>query len=238
MGLVYDKPSIFKLIGWWETMWYDQFGDQSAKKSNAEGTTTGEATQTPQAAANARNFAGTADPTKAFEEDSDAPVTGGPATGEEITSLKNAIKELDDKANLNYDRYLRALAELENFKKRVARERLEQMRYASEDMLREVLPVLDNLERTLTFSQECHDVSKILEGVELIQRQFQQALAKTGVTAIDQAPCVFDPAIHQALQRVEDTSVPDDTVIAILQKGYSLNGKVVRPAMVKVAKHA
>ncbi|NTV52141.1 MAG: nucleotide exchange factor GrpE [Candidatus Firestonebacteria bacterium] len=220
-------------------MWFDQFGDDPAKKQASESGHGSAETAHP--AANGQTapaFGGHADPTKAFDDEPDAPVAGGPATSDEIASLKTAIKELDEKANSNYDRYLRALAELENFKKRVSRERLEQLRYAGEDILREILPVIDNLERTLTFSHESHDVSKILDGINIIQRQLQQALAKTGVTAIDKAPCPFDPSIHQALQRVEDTSVPDDTVVGILQKGYLLNGKVVRPAMVKVAKHA
>jgi molecular chaperone GrpE len=219
-------------------MWFDQFNGDPAKKN---GTDCGpETVATPSSAASGQMASafGQADPTRAFDDEPEAPVAGGPATAGEMASLKAAIKELDEKANLNYDRYLRALAELENFKKRVSRDRLEQLRYAGEDILREILPVLDNLERTLTFSHESHDVAKILDGVDIIQRQFQQALAKTGVTAIDKAPCPFDPSIHQALQRIEDKSVPDDTVVGILQKGYLLNGKVVRPAMVKVAKHA
>jgi molecular chaperone GrpE len=227
-------------------MWFDQFGDDPAKKhasecaphEGAEGGHHSAAPGHPGHASHAAPFGAHADPTKAFDDEPEAPAAGGPVTADEMASLKAAIKELDEKANVNYDRYLRALAELENFKKRVARDRLEQLRYAGEDILKEILPVLDNLERTLAFSHENHDVTKILDGIDLIQRQFQQALAKTGVTAIDKAPCPFDPAIHQALQRVEDNSVPDDTVVEILQKGYLLNGKVVRPAMVKVAKHA
>lgn len=219
-------------------MWFDQFGDNPKKSSAENSQECGEPMSNHEPTTATHTFSGHSDPTKAFDEDPDMPVTGGPATANEIASLKNVIKELDEKANANYDRYLRALAELENFKKRVARERMEQLRYAGEDILKEMLPVLDNLERTLAFSHESHDVGKVLEGVELIQRQFQQALAKTGVTAIDKAPCPFDPTVHQALQREEDTSVPDDTVTGILQKGYMLNGKVVRPAMVKVAKHS
>ena len=220
-------------------MWFDQFNDDPAKKHAAEGGHESMETAHPAGAGHAASpFGGHSDPTKAFDDEPETLATGGPATADEITALKTAIKELDDKANLNYDRYLRALAELENFKKRVAKERLEQLRYAGEDFLREILPVLDNLERTLAVSHESHDVSKILEGIDIIQRQFLQALSKTGVTAIDKAPCPFDPAIHQALQRIVDKSVPDDTVVEILQKGYLLNGKIVRPAMVKVAKHA
>jgi molecular chaperone GrpE len=211
-------------------VWFEDNEEQMLKKTRTD-SDTGASSAAP-----LRGFPAGADPTKAFEDDAEA-LPGGPATGDEISALKAAIKELDQKANVNYDRYLRALAELENFKKRVHRERLDQLRYAGEDLLREILPVLDNLERTVAHSHELSDLTKVLEGVSMIQRQFLKALEKSGVGVIDQAPAPFDPTIHQALERVHDTSHPDDTVLQILQKGYLLNGKVIRPAMVKVAKH-
>lgn len=208
-------------------MWYDNPDEEKTKSAP---------TQEAGKAAASSLFPGGQDPTKAFDEDAEE-LPGGEATPDELTALRAKVKELDEKANLNYDRYLRALAELENYKKRTARERAELMRYGGEDLLLEVLPVLDNLERTLIHAREITDVKKITEGVELIYRQFVNSLEKMGVARIDEAPCAFNTAIHQALQRVEDKSVPDDTVVEILQKGYTLNGKVVRPAMVKVAKH-
>jgi molecular chaperone GrpE len=218
-------------------VWYDNNEEETPRKGrSAEDDSDGTQGDLRPADSVARSFPSHTDPTKAFDEDPE-PLTGGPATADEITALKAAIKELDEKANANYDRYLRALAELENYKKRVARERMEQIRYAGEDLLRELLPVIDNLERTLSHSHEQCDVNKVLEGVSMIQRQFLKTLEKTGVTFIDKAPAPFDPAIHQALERVADKSHPDDTVLEILQKGYVLNGKVIRPAMVKVAKH-
>lgn len=217
-------------------MWYENNEDENPRKTQSE--TDASAALSPEAGAAghaARVSPAQADPTRAFEEDS--PVSNAPATADEVAALKTAIKELDEKASINYDRYLRALAELENYKKRVARERLDQMRYASEDLLREILPVVDNLERTIAHSHEQSDVNKVLEGVEMIRRQFLKALEKSGISVIDQAPAPFDPTIHQALERVLDNSHPDDTVLDILQKGYSLNGKIIRPAMVRVAKH-
>lgn len=205
-------------------MWYDE---KDEKQPNAQ-------TGAPDAGG---DTAPAFDPTRAFEDDADD-VKGGEASADEIATLKAAIKEMDQKATLNYERYLRALAELENYKKRMARERMEQLRYGGEDLLREILPVVDNLERTLEHSREAAEVEKVLEGVTLIYRQFQQALEKSGIRPIDQAPCPFDPNIHQALERVKDTRHPDDTVVTVLQKGYILNDKVVRPAMVRVAKHS
>ncbi len=220
-------------------MWYDNPEDETvSNKPAAAGEN--EALDHGGSASQHRSagsvFPGSEDPTKAFADDSDE-VPGGAPTSSEVSAFKSAIKELEEKANLNYDRYLRALAELENYKKRMSRDRTELMRYAGEDLLLEILPVVDNLERTLVHSRGASDVKKVLEGIELIHRQFLKSLEKSGITRIEEAPCVFDPAIHQALQRVEDKSVPDDTVVEVLQKGYALNGKVVRPAMVKVAKH-
>lgn len=214
-------------------MWYENSEDEKSKKKQE---TAKDMNQEGSVHTMGNAFPGSADPTKAFEEDDDGVGQSG-ATDNEISALKKAIKEQEEKANLNYDRYLRALAELENYKKRMNRDRADLMRYAGEDLLLEILPVVDNLERTLTHTQETTDVKKVVEGVQLIYRQFIKSLEKSGITCIEKAPCVFDPAIHQALQRVEDKSVADDTVVEVLQKGYTLNGKVVRPAMVKVAKH-
>lgn len=217
-------------------VWYDNEDENAAQPEEGAASASAAAGEGQDARTPGRGFSAAADPTKAFDDDPDD-LTPGPVTADEISTLKSAIKELDEKANLNYDRYLRALAELENYKKRIGRERMDLMRYAGEDLLREILPVVDNLERTLIHSAEAQDVAKVMEGIGLIQRQFQKALEKSGVSVIDQAPCAFDPQIHQALERVEDHRHPDDTVVEILQKGYILNGKVVRPALVKVAKH-
>jgi molecular chaperone GrpE len=216
-------------------MWYDNNDEEAQPKVQQPNSVAPESPLSPTGDFRACSFPAASDPTKAFDDDTDV-LPGGAATADEVAALKEAIKELDNKANQNYDRYLRALAELENYKKRVSKERLDLLRYAGEDLLLEILPVVDNLDRTLEHIKDTSDPAKVHEGILLIQRQFQQALAKSGVTLINQAPCPFDPTIHQALQRVEDKSVPDDTVVEILQQGYILNGKVIRPAMVKVAK--
>jgi len=223
-------------------MWYDNQGEKGQnprkpQEMSEEGSEEPFGAKVHPVSGKNTMFPGSQDPTKAFEDDPPQE-TSSSATADEMSSLKAKIKELDEKANLNYDRYLRALAEMENFKKRTARERSEWMRYAGEDLLTEILPVVDNLERTMAHVKENTDIAKLAEGLNLIYRQFQQALERSGVSRIEDAHRPFDPAIHQALQRVEDKSVADDTVVEVLQKGYALNGKVVRPAMVKVAKHS
>jgi molecular chaperone GrpE len=221
-------------------VWYENLEDETVQKADV-GLEKETSKINPEAVAKIKSDAETAfptagDPTKAFEDD-DEEASGDAASPDEIATLKSVIKELDGKASQNYNRYLRALAEMENYKKRMARERTELLRYAGEDLLREILPVVDNLERTLAHINETVETGKVMEGVSLIHKQFLQALEKSGVVRIEEAPCAFNPEIHQALQKVETKGVPDDTVVEILQKGYFLNGKVVRPAMVKVAKH-
>lgn len=212
-------------------MWYD-----NEEENKTKSTSTTEAAQ-DELKVPTSPFAGGADPTKAFDDDHEEGIEDKAVSADEISSLKATIKDLDEKAKINYDRYLRALAEMDNYKKRAARERADLIRSAGEDLLVEILPVVDNLERTMAHLNDNLDADKIMEGINLIYKQFVQALDKSGITTIEQAPCAFDPTIHQALQRVEDKSVADDTVVEVLQKGYTLNGKVVRPAMVKVAKH-
>ena len=156
-------------------MWYDNENEKINKQqekakaeTEAEGTASHSVTQGVSSAVGS-TFSGS-DPTKAFDDDETMP--GGQVTDDEVQVLKKTIKQLEEKSNLNYDRYLRALAELENYKKRMNRDRTELLRYAGEDLLLEILPVVDNLERTLEHTGQTTDVKKVTEGIELIYRQF------------------------------------------------------------------
>jgi len=130
------------------------------------------------------------------------------------------------------DRVLRTMADYENFRKRAEREKQDFFRYALAGTMKELLPVLDNFERALEHSEEDDDFHK---GVSLIYKQLTEALQKAGLRAIVEANVKFDPNIHEAVVREEDSSVPSHTVIAVLQKGYFLNDRLLRPALVKVA---
>jgi molecular chaperone GrpE len=130
------------------------------------------------------------------------------------------------------DRYLRTLADWENFRKRSERERADYVRYATAGFLREILPVLDNFERALDHAEEGDDFHK---GVLLIYKQLYDVLQKHGLRAIDESGVRFDPNIHEAVVREEDDSIPSQTVVAVLQKGYFLHDRLLRPALVKVA---
>jgi molecular chaperone GrpE len=130
------------------------------------------------------------------------------------------------------DRYLRSLADFENYRKRADRDKTEYYKYALAELLKELLPVLDNFDRALDHAEQGDDFHK---GVLLIYKQLYSALQKHGLRPIDQAGVPFDPKIHEAVVREENPSVPSHTVLAILQKGYFLHDRLLRPAMVKVA---
>ena len=131
------------------------------------------------------------------------------------------------------DRLLRLAADFENYKKRAARERQEYVAFANERLVKELLPILDDLERALQAANE-HQEATLEEGVELVHRSLAQLLARNGVKEID-TKGAFDPHVHEALlaQPVEDAE--SGTVIDVVQKGYTIGDRVVRPARVIVA---
>jgi len=136
-----------------------------------------------------------------------------------------------EKAEL-LDRLLRRAAEFENFRKRTERERADFLEYAGMEVVREILPVLDDFERALKHETADEEYRK---GIELIYQRLGDTLKKLGLEAIESAGKPFDPNFHQAVQRVETPDVEDHTVIEEFQRGYNFKGKLMRPAMVKVA---
>jgi len=130
------------------------------------------------------------------------------------------------------NRYLRTLADFDNFRKRSDREKQDFFRFALGGMMREILPVLDNFDRALEHAEGGDEFHK---GVLLIYKQLFDVLQKAGLRPIDEANVPFDPNIHEAVVREEDPSVPNHTVVAILQKGFFLHERLLRPALVKVA---
>ena len=129
-----------------------------------------------------------------------------------------------------YDRYLRVNAEYENFRKRTAKEKDGIYSGAVTDILKNILPVADNMERALQFS----DAEKVFEGLKIIYSQFAAALERLGVEEIKTDGERFDPLVHNAVFHEEDETKPANTVTETLQKGYIKGDKVIRPAMVKV----
>ena len=147
-----------------------------------------------------------------------------------IEKLKKEIAELEEQS-------LRDKAELVNYRKRKDEEVARMLKYANEDLVKELLPTIDNLERALKLEEEAEneDVSKFLSGVKLIYCSTIATLEKYGVKAIDGANKAFDPTYHQAVMTEAREGVEPGMVLEVLQKGYLLKDKVIRPAMVKVS---
>lgn len=132
------------------------------------------------------------------------------------------------------DRYLRLAADFDNFKRRRSQERAEQLRYASEDAARALLPVFDNLQRAVEHAPD-GDGGQLLDGLNLVVREFRGALERLGVTPVPTVGQPFDPSVHEAIGGVESDEVDRDTVVDEVQPGYLLHDRLIRPALVRVA---
>jgi molecular chaperone GrpE len=154
---------------------------------------------------------------------------------EEIQHLREALEAKTREAEEHRDRYLRGAAEFDNARKRAAREREDYTRFANESLLRELVPMLDNFDRALRAARGEPGAAAVMAGVELIQRDLLRVLEKFGVTPFASVGQPFDPERHEAIARVPTGGQPEGTVVNETARGYMLNGRVLRPAMVTVA---
>lgn len=152
--------------------------------------------------------------------------------GEGQTQLLDKVDEIEA---VN-DKYLRLAAEFENYKRRVQRDQRDTLRFANEKLLRDMLPTLDNLERAIQSGRNQDNVDGILKGIDLTYKHFIETLQKMGVTQVSSVGEIFDPAKHQAVGHVESSSVSENAIVEEYQKGYFLHDRILRPAMVTVAK--
>jgi molecular chaperone GrpE len=155
---------------------------------------------------------------------------------EEIEGLRKKLEEKEKEAQENHDRLLRMAADLDNYKKRAAREKEEWVRFANEDLLKAVIPFADNLERAVNHSEKTKDIQSLVDGVKLTIQQLLQALNKFGVSRFESVGKPFDPAVHEAMLVVETDKEKPHHVIQEFQKGYLLNDRLLRPATVSVSK--
>jgi molecular chaperone GrpE len=151
-----------------------------------------------------------------------------------VKQLEEALARKEAEAAANWDKFVRERADLENYRKRVQREKEDLLKYGNESLLLEILPVIDNMERALIHSSE-ESMSAVIEGVELTLSMLVAALKKFGVSPIEATGKMFDPAYHQAMTQVESADNAPNTVVEEFQKGYMLNDRLLRPAMVSVA---
>ena len=153
---------------------------------------------------------------------------------QEIDDLKKKLEEKEKEAADNYDKYLRAIAELDNYRKRAARERTDIIKYGKEDIIKDILPFMDSLDRAL--EHDTGDIKAFKDGVALIREQLLGCLKKHGVEKIEAAGKDFDPNFHEALMQTESDQHEDNKIVSEMEKGYLLNGRLLRPSRVCVCK--
>lgn len=172
---------------------------------------------------------------------SNAPVAeeeGQAGTAPDFEALAERLEEAESRAQENWDQFVRAKAELDNMRRRSERDLENAHKYALERFAQELLPVKDSLEMGLAAASEEDQpgIDKLREGTELTLKMLEGAMSKFGIEEINPEGEKFDPELHQAMSMLESNNAEPDTVVNVMQKGYTLNGRLIRPAMVVVAK--
>ena len=159
-------------------------------------------------------------------------------TPDELALVRAQLAAQEALAKEKDDLLLRERAELENFKRRMQREKSESLRFASEPLLRDILPVIDNLERAVAHAKGNEGSQALVEGVELVLRSLLDTIGRHGVRRVKAKGEAFDPSQHEAVAQVENTELAPNTVLDEHQSGYHLHDRLLRPAMVSVSKVA
>jgi molecular chaperone GrpE len=160
------------------------------------------------------------------------------AMSSELQALKGEYEErLAEHEDLK-DQHLRLQAEFENFRRRSLKERQEAFQYGHQGIVKDLLTTVDNLDRASQHAQGAGsgDLTALLEGVDLVSRELLGVFGKYGVTSIEAEGRPFDPAVHEAMGQLEDSSIPPNTVVQVLQSGYMLRDRMLRPALVMVSR--
>jgi molecular chaperone GrpE len=154
----------------------------------------------------------------------------------EIGELKKKLEEKEREIKEYHDRLLRLAADFENYKKRAARDKEDWTKFANEDLIKAILPFVDNLERAVNHAQKVADTGVLIEGVRLTIQQILQTLNKFGLSPFESVGKPFDPSIHEAMLVVESKQHEPNQVVEEFQRGYLLNDRLLRPATVSVSK--
>ena len=197
-------------------------GEPAKEESSHEGTPRGEPPKDLTAAERAEKKDETT-------EDKDMPLEGM-----KKAQLIEKLKETQELADKNYDLYVRSQAEMENLKKRFQRDKEELIKFSNESLIKELLPVLDNLEQAILHANDENPIDALREGVELTRKALKDRLSKEGLVEIHSVGRPFDPNLHEAMAVQEDPNSDPGTVLQEVQKGYTLNDRLIRPAMVVV----
>jgi molecular chaperone GrpE len=156
----------------------------------------------------------------------------------ETEALMVKLQEAEKRSAENYDKYVRAVAELDNYRKRAVREKADAIQYGNETLLRDILPLVDGMDRALEHACDSNDFEAFKKGLKLLQGQILGCLQKHGVETIDTAGKEFDPYVHEAMMQVESAEHEDSKVVDEFERGYLLNGRLLRPAKVSVCKRS
>ena len=174
-----------------------------------------------------------------IEENVNGEETAADQAAEPVTAADGDSKELQDAKALaddNYQRYLRAQADFDNFRRRTLKEKEDLAKFASMKLVSDLVPVLDNFERAIAANTADSASDSFTKGVDMIYRQFLGVLEQEGLAAMNAVGQPFNPELHQAVMQVDSDEYEEGTVVEELQKGYTLKERVLRPAMVKVSK--
>ena len=157
---------------------------------------------------------------------------------EEMTEdeLLVKLKEVQESSDKNYDLYVRSQAEMENVKKRFQKEKSDLLKFSNETLIKQLLSVIDNLEKAIDHSGDEKALDALREGLDMTLKGLKDVLEKSGLEDVEAMGKPFDPNYHEAVSEMEDGTVESGTVIEQLQKGYLLNGRLIRPAMVVVSR--
>jgi len=162
---------------------------------------------------------------------SEEPAPSEEFSGEEIERMAGQLVE-------NRDKYVRLLADFDNYRRRAHKDRQDVLQFGHENLVKDLLSTVDNLDRAIEHAHQNDggDLASLLQGVELVQRELYAVLAQHEVHVIDAAGSEFDPALHEAMAQVQDDAAPPNTVIEVLQRGFRLRDRLLRPVRVVVAK--
>ena len=170
-----------------------------------------------------------------MSEPDEAANTKSTTTAAESQSIDVTIADLEQQVADANDARLRALAEFQNYRRRTDEERESLKGFLLTGVMESLLPIVDNFGRAVESMNASSDIDKLRDGISGIHRQLATLLEKNGVEQIEAAGASFDPNLHNAVMRVEDSGAPADTVVEVLQPGYKIGGRVLRPALVKVS---
>jgi molecular chaperone GrpE len=173
------------------------------------------------------------------ETNNNPAATGAAEAAPSVPAAQPGAEELlaaaKKEAAANYDRYARAVADLENFRKRTAREKDELRQFAAASVVEDIIPILDNLSLGIAAAKQQSDVKAIVDGINLVLEQFKGTLARHGLKEVNPVGQAFDPNLHDCISHQPSADVPEEKVSQVVRLGYTLNGRLLRPSSVVVS---